>query len=213
MVLFHLCFLLSRGLRIAKSRICSEPTELLSLAYCQHSSPFCIWQLRSLHNVPCAQQMTAFSCEPYRKFQSRHTITFCHSLISVACQRIITSAHHNAEIQCFQPQLSEHVLRQIGWVSYGLSPGWQHLSSNCTHMCETYKTSMLSSAHFSLQSQIFQKSNPTPTNHFKTKTSFRSNTRGLHINTNIIWKLQIHTGMQMKLLEGSSLGENMACKL
>lgn len=137
--------------------------------------------------MPCAKQMICFSCELYRIFQSRHTITFCHSMISVACQRMITSAHHNAEIRCFQPQLSEHVLKQIVCVSYGLSLGWQRLSNNSTHMFNTQKASMLSFVHFSLESLIFQKLPKSYT--YKSLFNFMislPNSWGLLINTSSI---------------------------
>lgn len=133
--------------------------------------------------MPCAKQMICFSYELYSKFQSRHT--FCHSMISIACQRMITSAHHNAEIRCFQPQLSEHVLRQIVCVSYGLSLGWQRLSNNSTHMFNTQNTSMLSFVHFSLESQIFQK-----LHNFNFMISL-PNSWGLLINTSSISAMDI----------------------
>lgn len=97
------------------------------------------------------------------KFQSRHIIT-CHTMIPIACQRLITSAHHNAAIWLFQPQLSGHALSLC--VSYDLSLGWQHLSFNRTHMFNTKKASMLSSVYLSFESQTLHRLDLPPTNHF-----------------------------------------------
>lgn len=71
------------------------------------------------------------------KFQSRHIITLCHSTIPVACQRMITSAHHNAAIWLFQPQLSEHAL------SLCMFPVVCHwagsISALTSHTCSTHQ--------------------------------------------------------------------------
>lgn len=118
--------------------------------------------------------MTRFSCELYGKFQSRHIITLCHSMIPIACQRVITSAHHNAAIWLF-PTSAIRTCSESLCASYGLSPDWQRLSVNRTHMFDTQKTFMLSSFHFSSEAQTFHRLQPTaPQNHFKTPSCFHS---------------------------------------
>lgn len=45
-----------------------------------------------------------FCSESHSEFQPPHTITFSRAMISVACQKVITSAQNNAETRGVQPQ-------------------------------------------------------------------------------------------------------------
>lgn len=112
--------------------------------------------------------MTHRSCELFGKF---HIITLCHSMIPVACQRMITSIHHDAAAWLF--------LTSAIWacsvpacVSCGLSLGRQRLSMDRTHVFRLQKTSMLSFVHLSSESQTLHRLNATPTNLYHGFTSW-----------------------------------------
>lgn len=87
--------------------------------------------------MPCAEQMTCFNCELYSIFQSWYIICLCHSMIPVACQWMITSAHHNAAIWLFQPQLSEHT---VSLCVFPVVCQWaDRISALTTHTCSIHK--------------------------------------------------------------------------
>lgn len=58
-------------------------------------------------------------------------------MIPVACQRMITSAHHNAAIWLFRPQLSEHTVSRCALPA--VCQWADSISALTAHTCSTHK--------------------------------------------------------------------------